>query len=69
MSQERTVGVMGGLGPEATLDFLVDDAVDMSQLKDNEKVNFTFEIRHGEFVIIKLNKAGDEKHQHEEAKP
>ncbi|MCL1123349.1 efflux RND transporter periplasmic adaptor subunit [Shewanella surugensis] len=40
--------------PAATMDFIVNKAIDMTALKQGMKVEFTFEVKEGEFIINKI---------------
>lgn len=40
--------------PAATLDFMVDENIDMGSLQDNEKIYFTFMMKDGQFVITDI---------------
>jgi Cu(I)/Ag(I) efflux system membrane fusion protein len=60
-----------GRGP-ATLDFLIQDALDISQLTENSKVRFTFYMADGEFIITHIDDAAAEasaSKQHNEERP
>jgi len=48
--------------PPATMDFVLDEALDISTLQDGQKVNFTFEIR-DDFVIVSIA-ANNAEHHH-----
>ena len=41
--------------PAATLDFMVNDDIDLSLLKVDMAIEFTFEINNGEFIITELS--------------
>jgi Cu(I)/Ag(I) efflux system membrane fusion protein len=41
--------------PAATLDFLVDDTLNMKNFTQGNEIDFTFEIRGDDFVITKLS--------------
>ena len=40
--------------PAATLDFMVDENIDMESLQDNEKIYFTFMMKDGQFIITDI---------------
>jgi len=47
--------------PAATVDFIVKEGVDLSDLAQGLHVDFTFEVENGDFVITQLNLASSEK--------
>ncbi|TQV85606.1 efflux RND transporter periplasmic adaptor subunit [Aliikangiella coralliicola] len=49
-----------------TMDFSVDNSIDLSQLSENAVVRFTFEIRDGSFIIIELDKTTSQNESYEE---
>ncbi|XQW85334.1 efflux RND transporter periplasmic adaptor subunit [Thalassotalea piscium] len=42
--------------PAATIDFITSDKVSLAGLSQGDKVNFTFEIHEGKFVIVEISK-------------
>ena len=50
--------------PAATLDFIADPSVDLTLVQAGQQVRFTFEIRDGDFVVIKLAPEQEE-HSHD----
>jgi len=47
--------------PAATVDFMAAKSVDLAEFKAGQKVNFTFEIRDGEFIVTKISSTTVEK--------
>lgn len=41
--------------PAATMDFLVDNSIELTNFSAAQPIEFTFEIRHGEFVIVAMS--------------
>ncbi|WP_286271459.1 efflux RND transporter periplasmic adaptor subunit [Thalassotalea hakodatensis] len=48
--------------PAATMDFIVDETIDLQAFSNDEQVTFTFEI-HDDFIIVELSSTRDNSHQ------
>ncbi len=50
--------------PPTTMDFSIDEALELSLFKIGEEIDFTFEIQSGDFVVVEIHGAVEETKQH-----